>query len=281
MSIRVTIWNEFRHEQKTESKWYPLIHSHYPEGMHKAIGEHLLAMDNDIDVAYATLDMPEHGLTDEVLDNTDVLVWWGHMAHQEVDDAVVEKVCERVLRGMGLIVLHSGHHSKVFKKLMGTTGNLCWREDSEHCRVFNVAPYHPITEGIGDSFVIDGEETYTEYFDIPKPDDLIFISWWKGGEVFRSGCTFTRGAGKIFYFQPGHETFPTYHNPTVLRVIDNAVHWAKPARMIDELKCPHIRPAEADIHRALNPEDFGGEKLPANERHTWASTREPYFPEKK
>lgn len=277
MSVRLTIWNEFVHEQH-EGHPSRLI---YPEGMHKAIGTNLLAMDGDIDITYATLDMPEHGLTDEVLDNTDVLVWWGHTAHKRVSDEVVDKVYERVLRGMGLIVLHSGHHSKIFKKLMGTTGNLCWREDAEHCRFFNVAPHHPITEGIGDSFVLEAEETYTEYFDIPKPDDLIFISWWKGGEVFRSGCTFTRGAGKIFYFMPGHETFPTYYNPTVLRVIDNAVHWARPARRLDNLSCPHIRPTEPDIHRALNPEDFGGEKLPVNQPHSWTAIRAPYTGEEK
>lgn len=275
MSIRITIWNEFRHEQKPGHPSAKV----YPEGMHKAIGAGLLGIDPEVEITYATLDMPEHGLTEEVLDNTDVLIWWGHMAHAEVADEIVDRVYDRVLRGMGLICLHSAHKSKIFTKLMGTSGNLCWREDSEHARYFNVAPWHPITEGIGDSFVLEAEETYTEYFDIPKPDDLIFITWWKGGEVFRSGCTFSRGRGKIFYFEPGHETFPTFYNPTILRIIDNAVHWAKPVRMLDKLVCPCIKPTEQDIYEALYPDEFGGEKLPKNQPHSWKAIRSPLHPE--
>ncbi len=271
MSVRVTVWNEY----VSDAKEGHLSREIYPEGMHTAIAKGLLEIDDDLDVTLATLDMPDQGLPDDVLENTDVLVWWGHCRHSAVDDALVEKIHNRVLCGMGLIVLHSGHHSKIFRKLLGTTCNLAWREDAEHCRIFNVAPYHPITAGIGKYFELEAEETYTEYFDIPEPDELIFITWWKGGEVFRSGCTFHRGAGKIFYFMPGHETFPTYYNPTVLRVIDNAVQWAKPVRMLDGIDCPHCRPAEKDVYEALWPQEFGGEPLPANEPHQWRAVREP------
>ena len=82
--------------------------------------------------------------------------------------------------------------------------------------------------GLGDHIVLEHEETYGEHFEIPQPDELIFISWFEGGEVFRSGCTFTRGKGHIFYFQPGHETFPIYHQPDIQKVITNAVRWAAP-----------------------------------------------------
>jgi trehalose utilization protein len=167
-------------------------------------------------------------LTEEVLNQTDVLLWWGHMAHGEVADEIVDRVHQRVLDGMGLIVLHSGHFSKIFQKLMGTTCDLKWREDGLSAKVWNVNPSHPITQGVGEWIDLDQEEMYGEHFDVPAPDELIFITGYPNGEVFRGGMTYRRGNGKIFYFQPGHETFPTYYHPTIQRVIKNAVHWAAP-----------------------------------------------------
>ena len=219
--LKVTVWNEFRHEHIHEE-----VKKIYPDGIHHAIRGFL--KEAGMDVKTATLDAPEHGLTDEVLRSTDVLVWWGHLAHDEVSDEVVEKVHERVLKGMGLIVLHSGHFSKIFKKLMGTGCDLKWREKDDNERIWVVDPTHPIAEGLGECIEIEHEEMYGEHFDIPTPDELVFISWFKGGEVFRSGCTFKRGNGKIFYFRPGHETCPTYYIPDVQRVIVNATRWAKP-----------------------------------------------------
>lgn len=219
---KVTIWNEYRHEQNN-----PKVAEVYPKGIHQAIGE---GLGSGCDIRYATLDMPEHGLTEEVLNDTDVLIWWGHMAHHEVDDAIVERVHQRVLHGMGLIVLHSGHFSKIFKKLMGTGCDLKWREANDKERLWVVAPNHPIAEGIGEYFELEREEMYGEHFDIPEPDDLVFVSWFTGGEVFRSGCCYHRGMGKVFYFRPGHETYPTYYNENVKRVIANAVEWAAPTK---------------------------------------------------
>jgi trehalose utilization protein len=219
---RVTVWNENRHEQKN-----PVVSEIYPNGIHGAIAE-FLQTDN-YEVRTATLDEPEHGLTEEVLENTDVLVWWGHLAHHEVQDEIVKKVQQRVLDGMGLIVLHSGHFSKIFKVLMGTSCDLKWREADEKERLWVVDPSHPIAEGIGEYIELEKEEMYGEHFDIPAPDELIFTSWFEGGEIFRSGCTFKRGNGKIFYFRPGHETYPTYHNEQVQQVIKNAVKYVKPA----------------------------------------------------
>jgi len=221
MTIKVTIWNEYRHEREE-----PEIAAIYPDGLHAAIGNGLKS--DDFRVRFATLDEPEHGLTDEVLADTDVLTWWGHKAHREVDDAIVARVQRRVLDGMGLVVLHSGHHSKIFKTLMGTTCNLKWREANDKERLWVVNPSHPIVDGIGEYIELPQEEMYGEFFDIPQPDDLIFVSWFTGGEVFRSGCCYQRGQGKIFYFRPGHESYPTYHNEEVLRVIANGVRWAAP-----------------------------------------------------
>ena len=221
--VKVTVWNENRHEQTD-----PVVRDIYPNGIHGAISEFLQS--EGFDTRTATLEEPEHGLTDEVLSNTDVLIWWGHVAHHEVSDEIVLKVRDRVLQGMGLIVLHSGHFSKIFKTLMGTSCDLKWREAGEKERLWVVSPSHPITEGLPEYIELEHEEMYGEHFDIPQPDELIFTSWFEGGEVFRSGCTYKRGNGKVFYFRPGHETYPTYHNKQIQRVITNAVKWAEPVK---------------------------------------------------
>lgn len=237
-TIQVTVWGEYRHEREN-----PKVAAIYPEGMHACIAGFLRTA-GGCDVRTATLDEPEHGLTTEVLERTDVLVWWGHRAHGDVSDKVVERVRTRVLEGMGLIVLHSGHYSKIFKVLMGTTCSLKWREANDKERLWNVLPSHPITEGIGDYFEIQEEEMYGEPFGIPTPDELLFISWFTGGEVFRSGATWRRGHGRIFYFRPGHETYPTYHHPQVQRVIVNAMRWARPTVRIPDA-APNSPPLEA------------------------------------
>ena len=222
--IRVTIWHERRHEGSNKT-----VADLYPRGMHTAIAEGLRGS-SDFEISTVTLDDPDQGLTPARVAQTDVLIWWGHKAHAEVDDAAVERVRQRVLEGMGLIVLHSGHFSKIFKKLMGTTCNLKWREEKNEREILWVTrPGHPIAAGIDDHFILEREEMYGEFFDIPEPMETIFISSFGGGEVFRSGCTWMRGAGRIFYFRPGHETFPTYYDKNVLKVIENAVRWAAPA----------------------------------------------------
>ncbi|MFH0797243.1 MAG: ThuA domain-containing protein [Candidatus Omnitrophota bacterium] len=236
-TVRVLVWNEFRHEKANE-----VVKNIYPEGMHKVIAAHLNRQ-NGICAGTATLDEPEHGLTRNALGNTDVLIWWGHAAHSEVSDEVVARVQSRVLQGMGLICLHSAHYSKIFRSLMGTTCSLRWREAGEKERLWNVEPGHLITRGIGDYFELPHTEMYGERFDIPTPDKLIFISWFEGGEVFRSGCAYERGHGRIFYFRPGHETYPIYYDENVLLVITNAVRWAAP-RIIKEITAPNTPPLE-------------------------------------
>jgi trehalose utilization protein len=221
--IKVTVWNEYRHEVKN-----PVVRELYPSGIHGVIAGFLTEV--GFEAGTATLDETEHGLTDEVLNHTDVLIWWGHLAHHEVADAVVEKVYKRVLNGMGLIVLHSGHASKIFSKLLGTpTGQLKWREADDKERLWVIDPAHPIAAGLGEYIELPKEEMYGEHFNIPTPDELVFVSWFEGGEVFRSGVTYHRGKGKIFYFRPGHETYPTYHNKEIQKVISNGVGWAAPS----------------------------------------------------
>ncbi len=217
--IHVTIWNEFIQE-RTE----PKVASIYPRGIHTAIAEGIGRYGFLIHTT--TFDQPEHGLSQAVLNQTDVLIWWGHLAHEQVADEIVERIYARVLQGMGLIVLHSGHRSKIFKKLMGTTCDLKWRSDAERERIWVVDPSHPIAEGLGEYLELQHEEMYGEFFDIPAPEELVFISWFQGGEVFRSGCAYQRGLGKIFYFRPGDQEYPTYYSKDVLRVIANAVRWA-------------------------------------------------------
>jgi len=242
--IRVTVWNEYRHEKKDSE-----VAKIYPEGIHGAIAKYLRKQE-DLNVRTATLDEPEHGLTSEVLNQTDVLTWWGHMAHNEVSDTVVERIYQRVLDGMGLIVLHSAHFSKIFRKLMGTTCNLKWREIGEKERLWAVEPGHPIVKGLGPYIEIPHTEMYGERFDIPQPDTLIFISWFEGGEVFRSGCCYHRGKGKIFYFRPGHETYPIFYQSEVLKVINNAIHWAAPVSG-PEITFGNVKPLEKIANHEL------------------------------
>jgi trehalose utilization protein len=220
--IRVTVWSEARHEKQDAE-----IAKLYPDGIHGAIAAGL-ATDPRFAVRTATLDENEHGLTRQVLADTDVLTWWGHLAHDEVKDEIVDRVQRRVLEGMGLIVLHAGHFSKLFRRMMGTSCALRWREAGEKERLWVVEPGHPIADGLPPYFELPHEEMYGERFDIPNPDSVVFVSWFAGGNVFRSGCTFTRGKGRIFYFRPGHETHPTYFDANVRRVIANAVRWAAP-----------------------------------------------------
>ena len=225
MSLRVTIWNENIHEQQEGS----VAATIYPNGMHGAIRELLQnELGSGVEVSTATLEQDEHGLTIEVLENTDVLMWWGHEAHPQVSDEIVQRVYDSVLGGMGLIVLHSAHYSKIFKKLMGTSCSLKWRSSKDRECVWSVNPTHPITKGVADPIVIPLQEMYGEFFDIPTPDELIFISSFSGGEVFRSGATWRRGLGKVFYFSPGDQDFPVYHHKEIGKVLANAALWAKP-----------------------------------------------------
>ncbi|MFA6567455.1 MAG: ThuA domain-containing protein [Victivallales bacterium] len=240
--IRVTIWNEFRHENLSRNHQY--YHQEtvdlYPKGFHQAIADGIRA--DDLDIRCAWLDQPEQGLGEEVVNNTDVMLWWGHMADEEVRDEIVKRVHSRVLDGMGLIVLHSGANSKIFGCLMGSSCTYRWRDIAERERFWNIAPSHPIAQGVGEHFELQNSEMYGEPFDIPDDGKVIFMSWFEGGDVFRSGVAFERGNGKIFYFSPGHETYPVFYDKNVLKIIGNAVRWAKP-----QIFAKHSRPKRAPL----------------------------------
>lgn len=252
MSIRVTVWGENVHEQKNK-----IVSDIYPTGMHNCIAD-ALNTNEGVEATSVTLQDAEHGLTVEKLAQTDVLIWWGHAAHGDVEDHIVERVCDAVWGGMGIIFLHSAHFAKPFKRLMGAPCNLSWREAGERERLWVTSRNHPIAAGLSDYFELEHEEMYGEPFGVPEPLETVFISWFQGGEVFRSGLTYKRGAGNVFYFRPGHETYPTYHNADVQRVIANGVKWAyNPAtRVIDPNDAPNRPVAEA-----LEPIEERGPRL--------------------
>ena len=219
--LRVVVWGE-NVQDTTEAA----VAAVYPQGMHEAIAQGVRALLPAARVETATFQEPEHGLPEARLAETDVLTWWGHRRHREVDDAVVDRIERRVRDGMGLIVLHSGHFSKIFQRLMGTPCSLTWRVAGERERLWVCDPAHPIARGIDKHFDLPHEEMYGEPFAVPAPEEQVFISWFEGGEVFRSGCCWRRGRGRVFYFRPGHEIYPTYFDANVRRVIANAVEWA-------------------------------------------------------
>lgn len=247
--INVTIWNEYIHEQKE-----PSVRAVYPNGIHGALAKNLAAP--DLEIRTATLDEPEHGLTQKLLENTDVLLWWGHAAHDRVEDLIVQRVQQRVWEGMGIVVLHSGHMSKIFRVLNGTSGKLHWREAGERERLWVIDPAHPIAAGLPEHFELPHEEMYGEPFMIAGDAKVIFISWFEGGEVFRSGFTFQRGNGRLFYFRPGHEAFPTYYDPNVLRVLANAIRWARPTVFM-----PYPKTHVPDPLEKLSPKAFEFNKV--------------------
>ena len=252
MTINSIVWGENVHEQTN-----PVVAQVYPGGMHKVIAD-ALNKAPDISATTATLQEADHGLTVDRLAKADVLLWWGHAAHGEVDDRIVDRVAEAVWAGMGLIVLHSGHFAKIFKRLMGTPCNLSWREAGERERLWCVNPSHPIAQGLPAHFELEHEEMYGEPFAVPEPLETVFVSWFQGGEVFRSGLTYKRGAGNIFYFRPGHETYPTYHDANVHKVLTNAVKWAhNPAsRIANPTDAPNV-----PVDQAPEPIEERGPRL--------------------
>lgn len=239
--IKVVIWNEFIHERESGAVG-DVIRSHYPDGIHRYLADALKC--DEFDITAVSLDMPEQGLPDELLDSTDVLLWWGHCAHEQVSDELVAKIRKRVLAGMGLIVLHSGHFSKIFRSMMGTACRLRWREAGEKERLWVVSPSHPIARGIPETFVIPHQEMYGEPFDIPDDGKIIFMSWFEGGNVFRSGVAFQRDRGRIFYFSPGHETYAVYHDENVQKILKNAVLWSAPEEFVPDRITPMPEPLE-------------------------------------
>ena len=244
--LSVVVWNEHVQERNN-----PAIYANYPEGLHTVIAQALRrtpgtgAKALPVDVSTATLDEPEHGLSEARLQTCDVLIWWGDVAHEEVSDEVVQRIHRRVLEGMGLIVLHAGYSSKIFRRLLGTSCTVKRRAKDERERLWIVAPSHPIAAGLSERFELPVEETYGESFDVAQPDSTVFISWFEGGEVFRSGCCWERGYGRLFYFRPGNIGHPTFHNVNVQRVLANAVQWVAPRFRFNAIDIAPVNAAAA------------------------------------
>jgi trehalose utilization protein len=200
----------------------------YPDGIPGAIAQQLGVA--GIRCARASIDDPEQGLGEERLAACGVLLWFGHSRHADVTPETTARVVRHVIdRGMGLVALHSAHHSRPFAQLLGTACDIGgWREDGRPEVLHVVEPKHPIARGLPLTFTIPHEEMYAEPFVVPTPEAVVLISSFERGGVFRSGCCWTRGRGRIFYFRPGHETFPVYHDPIVGRVLANACTWARP-----------------------------------------------------
>jgi trehalose utilization protein len=172
-------------------------------------------------------------------------VWWAHRAHDELPYERAAAVRDAVSAGMGFVALHSAHLSRPFVALMGTACSLHWREADDRELVWCVAPGHPIFEGVPQPLVLERHEMYGEPFLIPPPDELVAVSWFSGGEVFRSVGVWTRGAGRVAYLSPGHETYPIYHRPEVQRLVANAVAHVAPrgSRRRELLASPRTEPA--------------------------------------
>jgi trehalose utilization protein len=240
--VRVLVWDE--NPPHADKKLYP-------EGIRGAVADALNASGNgQIQAITAHLDEDEQGITASKLADADVLIWWGHARHAEVSDETAALVKTAVHEnGLGFLPLHSAHYSKTFKGVLGCTGHLKggWREIAgfEPEEITVCAPRHPIAQGIED-FVIEAEEMYGAPLGAPPFETLVFQSYFPhGGEYFPCGFTLTvgegidaqftsgpgggkgqgEGAGRVFYFRPGHETVPTYHLPVVQQIIRNGVLW--------------------------------------------------------
>ncbi len=229
---KVLIYNEFKHEQIPTNKASQV----YPNGIHTVLKD---ALKDEFEVECVTLETINE-VTEEKLRETDVMIWWGHAAHRDVPDEIAEIVHQAVLEGMGFVVLHSGHHSKPFIRLMGTNCHLNWRESGDHELIWVCKPSHPIAQGIDRFIYLEHEETYGEPFGIPEPDETVFIGNYESGEVMRAGLCWQRENGRIFYFQPGHETYPVYYKPEIIKVIKNAINWAAPTYRI-KIDGPKVR----------------------------------------
>lgn len=206
----------------------------YPRDINTAIAEGLQTLAG-WEVVTAGLGEPDQGLTEERLNQTDVLIWWGHQKHGEVSDSLVDRIERRVKeQGMGFISLHSSHFAKPYKRLMGT--RCSWRDykaDGTSARITVKLPDHPIARGVRD-FDLPKIEFYGEPFAVPTPEavplDGVYTRPNGTTEPCRMGLCWTVGKGRVFYFVPGHETYDDFFRPEVRQIIRNAVEWAAPRR---------------------------------------------------
>jgi trehalose utilization protein len=178
-------------------------------------------------VKTASITDPEQGVSQAALDETDVLIWWGHQRHGQVSDEAVQRIVARVKDGgMGIIFLHSAHFAKPLKAVLGSSG--AWSayvNDRSTHRITVADTKHPIARGVRD-FVIPKEERYEEPFIVPEPEAVVFDGYYESTKTnARQGLCWTIGKGRVFYFRPGHEEFPIFFMPEVRRILRNAALW--------------------------------------------------------
>ncbi len=269
--VRVLVWDERQKEQKQV----------YANFLGNEIANHLRSRQG-FTVQSVGLDDPQQGLPDEVLDQAQVLIWWGHVRHTEIKPEKGRQIVERVKAGkLALIALHSAHWSTPFIEAMyertridarrrypdaatkiefvpmagflaptydslltpayyalhagGVVKNVrvdlpncvfpSYRHDAKHSRVTMLHPEHPIAQGVPPVFEVSQTEMYDEPFHVPEPDAVIFQETFRDGGWFRGGMVWTLGKGKVFYFRPGHETYPVFKEEYPLRILENAARW--------------------------------------------------------
>ena len=224
--LRVTVWSEV-----IDPVLEPRAVTYYPDDINVYLAE-FLSIEHDFEVRTANLRQKENGLSQEILNDTDVLVWWSHLYDDQVSDETAQRVAETVLNGMGILFLHASLGSKPAKILLGTNSNTGkYREIGEKEKIWVVDRSHPVVDGMEKEYIeIPASEMYGEPYGIPTPDDIVFISWFEGGEVLRSGVDWKKGAGKVFFFAPGHEEFPVYYHSEIQKAVKNIVRWLKPVK---------------------------------------------------
>jgi len=273
--VKVVVWDEQQPAQKQA----------YSSFLGNSVAEHLGAQPG-ISVRSVNINDPGQGLAGGVLDDCQVLIWWGHVRHAEISAETGRSIVERIKDGkLSLVALHSAHWSTPFVEAMNertrldvvgkfhSEGNerleitfvspaqrymvpkadarvtpyvswrkfpdglakatvhlpLCcfpaYRGDGKPSRVTLLKPDHPIAQGIPKEFEIPQTEMYDEPFHVPQPDEVILEERWAAGEWFRSGAVWKLGKGRVFYFRPGHETYPIYKQPIPLKIMTNSVRW--------------------------------------------------------
>jgi len=214
--VKALVWSEF-----TEPK------DVYPKGIHGDIAEYLNASGN-VEAKVVQLSDPDQGVSQAMLDWADVLLWWGHQKHRDVTDETVQRIVKSVKEGgMGYFAMHSAHYSRGLIAILGTPCGLGSVGDGGAESISVVMPDHPIAKGVSD-FVVPRTEYFGEPFGVPEPEAVVFKSTFEKGDNiwFRSGCCWTVGKGRVFYFRPGHETYPIMRQPEVQKVIYNATLWS-------------------------------------------------------
>lgn len=200
----------------------------YPRGVRGPIADYL-SEETDIEARTRSIEDEDQGVSGDDLEWADVILWWGHLRHDDVTDETVDRIEEHVREnGVGFVSLHSAHYARPYKRLIGMSGDLGGHrltdDESEYVEV--CAPDHPIAEGV-DDFTLPEVEMFGEPYDIPEPETVVLHSEYsEGDEEFRSGVTFEFGEGRGFYLRPGHEEFEIYLDDNIQRIVTNATRWA-------------------------------------------------------